>query len=491
LGAEDKEVNTTRLCMACSLFGWHGVFSRSCGRAGSFGDSELYCSDLLLVRLGGEAIRRLARGEEPLLRRATPHLANAMGYAMASLDFKLSILQVLARWPERRATLDEIKREIEIIVVNGDQIEQLKRFSALHDVHIFQSGLVSRDDDGFQITEAGLSLLDSFESSGGFSREASSAATCPPFRLIDDLIGTEERLKIFDLELRTLEGGAEAGEHQSEHVEEHEAAPIEAPDAALEACTTELSANTNSQGLVGAAEDKFDQSSENAPAFLRLGFGSKAQELDQDSSPLVRLLASTATKTRSMLALWRNHFARGESTSTEPVIGRAGGVAFAFLSLLVLVSCVGAAIALRQMASLKSEIATLHRDLLPLRERVGKLEQTEKAKRESDQQEAAPNKSGTAANKPGEDNRTDQGGLSLSREEVELIRSYIKPAPSADIAAPAINVGDAFSGATIPLPSQLAEKIPRLLGARFTTRGGTIIIVKKDSRRADAVLAAN
>jgi hypothetical protein len=411
---------------------------------------------------------------------------------MPSLNFKLSILQVLARWPERRATLDEIKREIEIIVVNGDQIEQLKRFPALGDVDIFQSGLVSRDDDGFRITEAGLSLLDSFESSGGFSRETSSATTSPPFKLIDGLLGTEERLKIFNLELRTLEGGAgEGDEHQSEHEEEHETAAIEAPDAALEANTNDLSGKIDTQALVGTAEDKYDQSSENAPSFLRRGFGSEAQEPDPDSSPLVRLFASIATKTRSMLAPWQNHFARGESTSTQPVTGQAGGVAFAFLSLLVLVSCVGAAIALRQIASLKSEIATLHRDLLPLRERVGKLEQTEKAKRDSDQQEAAPDKSRTAANKSGGDNRTDQGGLSLSREEVELIRSYIKPAPSADIAAPAINVGDPFSGATIPLPSPLTDKIPRLLGARFTTRGGTIIIVKKDSRQADAVLAAN
>jgi hypothetical protein len=109
------------------------------------------------------------------------------------------------------------------------------------------------------------------------------------------------------------------------------------------------------------------------------------------------------------------------------------------------------AIALRQIASLKSEIATFRRDLVPLRERVGKLEQTEKAKRESDQQEAA-DKSGTAANKPSEDNRTDQGGLRLSREEAELIRNYIKPALSTDITAPPINVGDAVSGATIPLP---------------------------------------
>jgi hypothetical protein len=32
------------------------------------------------------------------------------------------------------------------------------------------------------------------------------------------------------------------------------------------------------------------------------------------------------------------------------------------------------------------------------------------------------------------------------------------------------------------------EKIPKLLGARFATRNGSIIILRRDSRQADAVL---
>jgi hypothetical protein len=411
------------------------------------------------------------------------------GYAMASLDFNLAVLRVLAKRPERPVTLDEVKREIEIIVVSEDQTEQLKRFPALDDSDIFQSGLASRDDDGFRITEAGLSLLHSLESPSKISPETSSAQASQPFKLIDDLLGREERLKIFDLELRTLEGGAgEDGDHESEHKPENDATPIEASDATLERRTSKLSGKIDTQTLDGAMEDKYDRLSENAPAFLRRAFGSQARDADQESSLLASRFASIAATARSMLAPWRGHFARDETTPTEPVIRWGGGVAFAFLSLVVLVSCVGAAIALRQIASLKSEIATLHRDLLPLKERVGKLEQTEKAKRESDQQEAASDKSVTAANKHGDDNRTDQGGLSLSREEVELIRNYIKAAPSADITAPTINVGDTVGGATIPLPSQLAEKIPKLLGARFTTRNGAIIIIRRNSHRADAVV---
>ena len=122
---------------------------------------------------------------------------------MISLKFKLAVLSVLAKLPERRVTLDEIKQEIQTIVVNQDETEQLKRFASLGDIDIFQSELVSRDDNGFQITEAGPSLLHSLESSSKSPADVSS--TSHSFKLIDDLIGTKERLEIFNLELRTLE----------------------------------------------------------------------------------------------------------------------------------------------------------------------------------------------------------------------------------------------------------------------------------------------
>jgi hypothetical protein len=42
-----------------------------------------------------------------------------------------------------------------------------------------------------------------------------------------------------------------------------------------------------------------------------------------------------------------------------------------------------------------------------------------------------------------------------------------------------------------PFPAlALTDKVPKLLGARFTIRNGAIII-KRDSREADAVLAPN
>lgn len=166
-----------------------------------------------------------------------------------------------------------------------------------------------------------------------------------------------------------------------------------------------------------------------------------------------------------------------------------GGAAFAILTVVVVVAGIGAAIAVGQIKSLKSDVAMLQRELLPLRERLGKLEQAEKTRRDAGQQVAAQDEASSEKNKAG--GETDQAALNLSPEEIQLIRIYIKPAPSLGTAAPTINVGDALPGATIPLPSAITEKVPRLSGARFTTRNGAIIISMKNSRRADAVLGPN
>jgi hypothetical protein len=157
---------------------------------------------------------------------------------MVSVNFKLAILTVLANWPDRRATIDEIRQEVGIIFANGGHADSLRRLSALGDIDIFQTGLVSRNEAGFQITDAGLSLLQSLESCSGPSPDVSTAPASQPFSLIDDLTGAEERLKIFDLELRTLDNIAVDGngndgndnrDRQPGQVEANWVSEIEAP----------------------------------------------------------------------------------------------------------------------------------------------------------------------------------------------------------------------------------------------------------------------
>src|SRR5690242_17230828 len=78
--------------------------------------------------------------------------------ASNSVRYKLAILTVLADQPGGRATRDEVRRLAGLAIAELDPIE-LKRFTSLGDIDIFQHGLVLRDDDGLQITEAGSQLL--------------------------------------------------------------------------------------------------------------------------------------------------------------------------------------------------------------------------------------------------------------------------------------------------------------------------------------------
>jgi hypothetical protein len=382
--------------------------------------------------------------------------------------FKLAILNVLAKCPAGRATFDEVRRGVRGIIASGEQSEQLKRFSEFGDIDIFQSGLVLRDDAGLEITDAGLSLLHSLGSSREPSPEFSSAPAPQP---LDNLSGLEERLETFDLELEIPRNEDAGGNHrnhrQSAQDEESRTVAIEAPDPASKIGAFDPPASANS----------------------------KSRQRGRKSFELASLIALVAAKQQSIFDIGRRYFAQrtpqASSGKNERLVRSAGGAAFAVLSLVFVIACVVAAIAFGQIQSLKSDVAALRRELLPVKERVTRLEQAEKEKRDLDQQEEAQIKSAAEKNNTGGENRTNQAGLNLSREEIQLIRDYIKPIPTTGAPAPAINVGDTVVGAMIPLPSPLTEKVPKLLGAKFTTRNGSIIIVRRDSRQADAVLGPN
>jgi hypothetical protein len=426
------------------------------------------------------------------------------------VKFKLAILNVLAMSPGRHLTLDEVRREAELLVASEGQTEQLKRFSALGDIDIFQSGLVSQDNAGLQITDAGRTLLHSLDDASEPPVKISSSTPLNlPF--IDDLISIEERQRIFDLGLRGVDCGPEErvdlDPDQSGHEAEDGSGASGTPDATSEAGVVDPHDSIDDAFFDGTAEgnglrpspieenrpiaiEASDAAPQGAPEFLQRSFGSRVQEPSRSSHRQSGIFGYVAAKMRLLFAPWRGHFAQDvPNPKTEPPVGGVGGAAFALLSLFVIAACAAAVIAFVQIKSLKSEIEVLNRELLPLRERLGKLEQIEKMKSDSDEQARGQNKFGSEKNKAGGENVTDQAAFNLSREEIQTIRDYIKPAPSAGPALPAISVGDNVDAATIPLPSQLMEKIPKLLGARFTTRNGSIIILRRDSQRADIVLS--
>ncbi|MBR1282993.1 hypothetical protein JQ597_13175 [Bradyrhizobium sp. AUGA SZCCT0177] len=423
-------------------------------------------------------------------RRATPR---------DSVKFKLAILTALAKRPDGRASLDDLRDDVEALTAE-DQSEEIA--SALDDIDIFQSGLVTPEGDGLRITDAGRSALRALGASNEPSFDLPAPSPSPSLKMIDHLVGTEERLKIFDLDRRDDKIDVDPDRMEETANAEDTSSASTIPAAAQES-GGHLPHESIAQPIapeVGAADlqnsnpipvPQEEPRRPSAPAFFSRNSDAEAKTpalAPPERNKFSKLIAAGLQQAQ---AIWQRHLERDGSTAKAARrTGNVGGVAIALLTLLVLVMCAGAVIALTQIRSLKSEIATLQRELSPLRERAARADFLEKAKQKADQQTESQNKS-VAEKKAGADPRTEQAALNLTPEEIRLIRDFIKPAPAAGTPAPAIKVGDTVGIATIPLPSQLMEKIPKLLGARFTTRNGSIIILRRDSRQADLVLPPN
>ena len=390
----------------------------------------------------------------------------------------------LADRPDGRAKLDEFDDKLARLIAAADeQIGNSERFSALDHIDVFQSGLVAYGGDGLQITEDGWLLLRALGIARQEASDSDYAATLQSLNLIDDLIGPEARLKMFESEARSIEQNADLVAPRETPDPEPPLAgswptepevPNESGDRLLDIGPTATSSD------ISAPRDDAEIASA-APAFLIRKFAAGTSS----PSPRPRPLSRLKTRMQQGLNIWRRHLQQDQS----PKITRRSGLnlergVFVLLSLLVVVGGAGAIAALKQVRSLKSEITTLQRELLPLRERVAKFDQTERAKE-------TPGKVSDQKIPPSREPRAEQAALVLSREEIQIVRDYIKPAPVVGAPTAPISVGDPVGGPTIPFPSAVTEKVPKLLGARFAIRSGSIIIVRKDSRQADAVIGPN
>ena len=87
------------------------------------------------------------------------------------MSFHLTVLKVLAGHPDGRLPVAELTRAVTILMSSGpDWTRRMKTLLAqTPDLDIFGDALVSRDADGWQITEAGMSFLAKLEST-----------SCPP-----------------------------------------------------------------------------------------------------------------------------------------------------------------------------------------------------------------------------------------------------------------------------------------------------------------------
>ena len=169
--------------------------------------------------------------------------------------------------------------------------------------------------------------------------------------------------------------------------------------------------------------------------------------------------------------------------------GRAAGLAaLGFVALAALAATGVGLVAL--LNNLANELAAVRRDLQSANERVTRLERriddlaVAKSQPAPERPADPPMQTGAIA---GREN------LELGQKEIQLLRDYIKVPPGSSGAAPAIGLGTAVPvNLLMPVPSQITDRIPQLLGARFMTdRNGAIVIVRRGSRQADAVINPN
>lgn len=370
------------------------------------------------------------------------------------MRYKLAILHVLANQPGGRATRDEVRRQAGLMIPRLNQIE-LRRFTTLGDVDIFRRGWVSRDDADLQITDEGMALLDWLRSADETTRVRSLADSA------DVIWPADEQL-------------IRPGEQQLFSPNQADAVDSWRPSSAEDPQRRVASDVRHVRMPIRAVDSNRTRHFEIGQSIRRLFRSAGA------------VFSSTPKWRRSRTA--RNSSIKSLASSEGPIRSMAGA-AFGLFVLLFVVASVLAAIAFGQIQSLKSDVAVLRRELLPVRERLAKFEA--ESQKWEDQQEEVQSRSDAEKKKADSEVRNEPAALNLTREELQLIRDYIKPALTPGIAAPEINVGDTVAGATIPLPSPLTEKIPKLQGARFTTRNGSIIIVRRNSRQAEAILSPN
>ena len=81
------------------------------------------------------------------------------------MSFQITVLKVLAGYPEGRASLADLRRAVAILISSGsDWTNRTKRLAArAPDLDIFSQSFVLRDNAGWQITDAGQAFLASVE----------------------------------------------------------------------------------------------------------------------------------------------------------------------------------------------------------------------------------------------------------------------------------------------------------------------------------------
>jgi hypothetical protein len=393
-----------------------------------------------------------------------------------------AILTLLAASPNGWATLTGLEQHLQAHAAASPH-EDLVTDQLLDGIDLIEAGLVVADGEELQITDAGhevANIIRQYRDRLPLTAEAPGAEA---LGLIDRLVGPDVRSRIFDLELRgtekdLAEGSGEEGKDQQRPPPTESLIPAQRflPIVALE--TRDQADSPGPEPIEHPPQVRPDPRA----TARRASSGDTGHTAPRERAARTPVGTAVLGKLRYLGLLWRRHLER-DLPKARPASRPANhnGAMVALISFLALIICVGAVVALTQIRSLKMEISSLQRELSPLKERLSHLDQAEKGKEAKDAKARDESDRRPAA-------LPQQAPLSLSREEVQLIRDYIKPAPASGPSTASVSVGDPVVWPTIPFPSPVTEKVPKLLGARFTIRNGAILIVRRDSRQIDAVL---
>ena len=399
----------------------------------------------------------------------------------------LAILTILADRPDGRIAFAELEQQLQAYAQDSRTLSSIED-QILDRADLIEAGLAITDGHSLQITLAGRSAINEFDARHDHSTGRPPADVSNSLTVIDDLIGVEQRSKIFNLGLREeTETGVDPEQAvrpeqiNADHVRAGREIDHDSIDLVEPISRDLISSDFISSGLDerGAAAPEVaappPRPPSTTPAFLARRSG--------ESEPTGGFVLTR--RLRQLGALWRQHLE--QDLPNARAVGRSpnlNGAIIALVSLLIVVVCAGAAIAVTQIRALQTEISSLQRELIPLKVQLLRLDQVEKAK---EAEKTREERSRQAAEKTA----AQQVPLTLSREEAQLIRDYIKPAPVTGTSIAPVSIGDPLTGPMIPFPLPITEKVPKLLGARFAIRNGTILIVKRESHQVDAILGPN
>ena len=206
------------------------------------------------------------------------------------------------------------------------------------------------------------------------------------------------------------------------------------------------------------------------------------QNLFGDTSQAISRLSNGAIKRLTRLRSSAPAYSPAPFMSREPKtrLSRAGILEASFWVCLGLVVTFGAVILvlMTQIRELGTDLSGSRRDIASLRQQISAVQKQAQAAQQIRIDSVPPTRTAPTPK------------LVLDDGEAKLLRQYIRTPPPKPGAEGTIHLGNSASAfPSAPIPEPLAERVPKLAGARFSVdRDGSIVIVASGSNNADLII---